>query len=149
MKIIFSKRRHVGSWLIRTVTWSEWSHVELVLPNGQLLGAAAPHGVVVDKLDKRLSIASQVIEMDVSRWVNASAVEAWANEQVGKPYDWAGCVGIGIHRDLQDDKKWFCSEFVVAALCAGGFEPYRLETLHRITPQDLWKLNLPTVVLKG
>ena len=46
MKIIFSKRRHVGSWLIRTVTWSEWSHVELVLPNGQLLGAAAPQGVV-------------------------------------------------------------------------------------------------------
>lgn len=144
--ILFSKRVHPGSWLIRMATWSEWSHVELVLPDGRLLGAAAPHGVQYDTMENRLRIASEVALMQLPG--NEEAVLAWATQQIGRPYDWLGVAGLGFHRNWEEDDAWFCSEFVGRALKEGGYEPYRADVLRRLVPQHLWMLNQPTKTLK-
>ena len=146
IQVVFSKRVHPGSYLIRAVTWSEWSHCELLLQDGRLLGAAAPHGVTYDTLDNRLSIASAVAVMSFPG--DAGAAEAFATGQLGKPYDWKGVVGIGLHRDWEEDSSWWCSEFVGKALHEGGFMPYRAEAIQRLTPQHLWMLDQPFETLK-
>lgn len=146
IQVVFSKRVHPGSYLIRAVTWSEWSHCELLLPDGRLLGAAAPHGVGYDTMDNRLSIASAAAVMRFPG--DADAAVRFATEQLGKPYDFKGVVGIGLHRDWEEDSSWWCSEFVGKALLEGGFMPYRAESIRRMTPQHLWMLDQPFETLK-
>ena len=145
--VLFSKRQHPGSYLIRAVTWSSWSHCELLHEDGQtLIGAAAPHGVVHDTLQNRLTIAESVVRMDFPG--DFSAAWQFAESQFNRPYDWSGVVGLGLHRDWEADDKWFCSELVGAALHAAGFMPYRADILRRLTPQHLWMLDYPTTRLK-
>lgn len=144
--VLLSKRNHPGSYLIRAVTWSEWSHCELLHPDGRTLGAAAPHGVGFDTLENRLKIAASVIQVDFPGDFNKAW--AYAESQIGKPYDWGGVAGIGLHRDWQQEDSWFCSELVGASLLQGGFMPYRTDLLHRLTPQHLWVLDFPNKRLK-
>lgn len=147
ISVIFSKRQHPGSYLIRAVTWSTWSHCELLHEDGgTLLGAAAPHGVGLDTLENRLKIAEKVVRMDFP----GDFKQAWdfATSQIGKKYDWSGVVGLGLHREWESDDAWFCSELVAAALKQGGYSPYRTDTLRRVVPQHLWMLDMPITILK-
>ena len=144
--LLFSRRNHPGSWLIRTVSWSEWSHVEIILPDGRLLGAAAPHGVGLSTYEERMSIAAHAATMCVPGDMNTAA--AWGETQLGKPYDYVGVVGLGLHRDWEKDDKWWCSEFAAEFLVQGGFAPYRADAIQRLTPQHLWMLNYPFEIVK-
>lgn len=144
--LLFSRRNHPGSWLIRTVSWSEWSHVEVVLPDGRLLGAAAPHGVGFTSIDERMDIASHVATMDFPG--DTEAGMRWAEGQIGKPYDYTGVVGLGLHRDWEEDDAWWCSEFAGKFLKEAGFMPYRAEAIKRLTPQHLFMLDQPFTIIK-
>lgn len=146
VSVLFSKRVHPGSWLIRAATWSDWSHVDLILPDGRLLAAAAPHGVQYYSQEERLSIASAAAIMHFP--CSEEQALKWAETQVGKPYDWLGVAGIGLHRDWEEDDKWFCSEFAARALKEGGFAPYRSEVIRRLVPQHLWMLDFPVAIIK-
>lgn len=139
IQLLFSKRKHPGSWLIRAVSWSEWSHVEIVLPDGRLLGASAPHGVCASTLDERMDISSGVATMEFPGDFEAGM--RWAEGQMGKPYDYIGVLGLGLHRDWEEDDKWWCSEFAGKFLKEAGFAPYRSEAMKRLTPQHLFMLN--------
>lgn len=146
VKILFSRRAHPGSLLIRACTWSDWSHVNLFAPDGSLVGAAAPHGVQPVSLEERLDLASAAASMCFPG--DEAAAYAWALTQVGKPYDWLGVAGVGLHRDWEEDDKWFCSEFAGKALKEAGFMPYRSEALKRLVPQHLWMLDYPVTIIK-
>ena len=53
VQLLFTRRRHPGSALIRVTTWSAWSHVDLI--DGQsVLGAVAFHGVERELLGAEL-----------------------------------------------------------------------------------------------
>jgi uncharacterized protein YycO len=146
MRILFSKRDNVGSSIIRAVTWSSWSHVDIVLGD-YVLGATADRGVGYTRIDHRLELASRAEMVSVPLKNELEAI-TWAKWQVGKPYDWQGIVGLGLHRDWEEDDAWFCSEYVGKALLVGGYEPYRSHALRRLTPEHLWMLNLPTETIK-
>lgn len=137
--LLFSRRNHPGSWLIRAVSWSEWSHVEVVLPGGYLLGASAPHGVCLESMDKRMDIASHASLMNFPGDLDKGM--RWAEGQLGKPYDYLGVIGLGLHRDWEEDDKWWCSEFAGKFLKEAGFAPYRENVIKRLTPQHLAMLN--------
>lgn len=147
MKLLFTRRQHIGSWLIRTFTWSEYSHVDIVLDDKFVLGAMAPDGVVIEKLHHRIEVASKALVMDIPV-KDISVACAWANSQIHKPYDWWGVVGIGLHRNWQEDDKWSCAELVAMALSEGGQKPFDSKFHHRITPQDLLKLNFKKTKIK-
>lgn len=146
VRLLFSRRHHPGSWLIRAVSWSEWSHVEIMLDDGRLLGAAAPHGVQFVTLEERLAIASQAAMACYPGDFDAGM--RWAEGQIGKPYDYTGVVGLGLHRDWEDDSAWWCSEFAGEFLKQAGFEPYRAAAIKRLTPQHLFMLNQPYTNIK-
>ena len=74
VQLLFTRRRHPGSALIRVTTWSSWSHVDLI--DGQsVLGAVAFHGVERELLATRLAHASQAAVMTIPG-VDAKAVIA-------------------------------------------------------------------------
>jgi len=147
MKLLFTRRHHIGSWLIRMVTWSEYSHVDLVLDEDLLIGAIAGDGVVLAKAKDRLAISSRAVMMHIPvKEVDVS--EAFAIGQLGKAYDWLGVIGIGLKRNWQEDDKWSCAELVASVLAAGGQRPFDSKFYHRITPQQLLMLNFEKVRIK-
>lgn len=147
MKLLFTRRHHIGSWLIRMVTWSEYSHVDIVLDDEFIIGAVAFKGVQKIRLDDRLAKASKSVVMDIPVKCLQDA-EAFAIAQLRKPYDWLGVVGIGLKRNWQEDDKWSCAELVASVLSEGGQKPFDSKFYHRITPQHLLSLNFTKVKVK-
>lgn len=142
-RVIFSRRHHPGSVLLRTALWSPWSHCGIIVGDS-VIEARADGGVVRTPLHE--------FQAHASRW---AIVQFPANDnagyaacaEVGKPYDFAGVAGIGLHRRWSDADKWFCSELVAYALKRGGLALFR-EDENRITPQHLWMLNYPVLASK-
>lgn len=143
VQVIFSRRHHPGSVLLRTFMWSPWSHCGIVTTNDTVIQATTA-GVVETPLQQFKDHSSKwaIVEYDA----DYAAVMIAAQEQLGKKYDWAGCAGIALHRDWTDDDAWFCSELVAYTLAQGGAELFRLEA-KRITPQHLWMLNRPVLLM--
>lgn len=140
MKLLFTRRRHLGSVSIRLVTWSLYSHVDLIINPAQVIGATAFKGVAVEPIEHRLALASKAVVVDVPV-LSAADVEHFAYAQLGKPYDWSGVIGIGLHRNWQEDDSWSCAELVAAALRYGGANLFDDAYHHRVTPQHLLMLN--------
>lgn len=148
VRVLFTRRHHPGSLAIRLATWSEWSHVDLLVdelgPKARLLGAAAPTGVSLLPLAERLAHASRaaLVTFPVN---NPTKVLDAAIEQLGRPYDWLGCAGIALrNRDWQAEDRWFCSELVAYAFGRAGEPLFREDMVSRITPQHLWMLAYPS-----
>ena len=146
VRVLFSRRHHPGSVIIRMATWSAWSHVDLLddrLAQPLLIGATAPKGVVVDLLADRLAHASRAALVEFPA-ENPGAVLNAARNQVGKPYDWFGCAGLALrNRHWQEDDSWFCSELIAWAFGAAGEPLFREDMVARVTPQHLWMLANP------
>lgn len=135
VRIVFSRRRNLGSVLLRTFLWSAWSHCAIV-DGDHVIEAAAPHGVLRRPLVEMLAQASKFEIIDVPAR-SALAVIAAARAQVGKRYDWSGALGIAARRRWQDEDRWFCSELIAWAFARGGSPLVRIENW-RITPRDLY-----------
>ena len=143
MKVLFCTSTLPGAVLIRAVTWSSWSHVALVLDNGNVIEATYP---------KVREVPLEIILHNHKKWVivdiptdDDKLIEEYARSQVGKPYDITALLGILVHRQWTDEDSWFCSELVANSFTKGGFSLFREETIHRITPQNLWMLNYPII----
>lgn len=135
MKIIFSRSSTIGSLLIRGGTWSVWSHCGIFTHEDTVIDSTMEHGVSerpVLEWTKDIS-AYDVIDVDCP---NPQDAIKWARTQIGKAYDWTAIIGFGFHREWNKDDKWFCSEFVEAALTQGGRKRWR--NPRRITPQQTW-----------
>lgn len=128
----------IGGWLIRLLTFSRWNHAAIEVG-----------GVVYESMTRggvRVTPASGY----GSRWHRAEsialavpdvpALQAFLNDQVGKPYDWMALVALPFREDWQSPHRWFCSELVAKALTVGGVRQFSVEK-HRITPRDLWILK--------
>jgi len=129
------------------VTWSEYSHVDLVLDEDLLIGAIAGDGVVLVNIKDRLAKSSKAVMMDVPV-TDIQAAKAFAISQLGKDYDTWGALGIGLKRNWQDDDKWSCAEFATGILTIGGQRPFDSKFYHRIVPQHLLMLNFEKVRIK-
>ncbi|MNJ50609.1 hypothetical protein D3C77_458870 [compost metagenome] len=141
VQLLFTRRRMIGSLLIRGVTWSAFSHVEIVVGD-QVLGANMFGGVSLTALKERLSKSSYAALVDMP-CADADAVMAAALSKLGAGYDYVGLMGILLHADwLQVQGRYFCSEFVAWAFNQGGTPLLRTE-LARVTPQHLWMLPAP------
>ena len=118
------------SWLIRRFTWSPYSHVELVLPDGRLLGARGDGGVAIREPARAPVVARFAVEAPDS-------VIDTALQQLGRPYDWAAIAGIVTRRNWQQPDRWFCSELVAWAFDRAGHPLLRSQGHYLITPRDL------------
>jgi hypothetical protein len=142
IRVLFSRRAQPVSLLIRTFTWSAWSHVE-ILDGEELIGADMLNGVCVTKLAHRLEIASHaaIVEFPCE---DPAAVIAAARSEIGRGYDFLGLLGLVTHRrNWQSKDNWFCSELVAWAFAAGGSPLFRADLVNRVTPQHLWMIAAP------
>lgn len=78
------------------------------------------------------------IQFDVP---DATAAIAWAREQVGKPYDWKGALGLWLapDRDWNDPDSWYCFELAAQAIQQSGRKLFA-ETGH-ITGREIVGVN--------
>lgn len=135
-RLIFSTNNMIGSVLIRFGTWSRFSHVDLIMPDGQtVVGSTALAGGVheyplKDRIAESRSWA--IYECDA----DGDLVAKFARSQIGKAYDWLGCIGIAFHRDWQGGDKWFCSELSEWCLAQAKFPLVNPDLrLNRVTPE--------------
>lgn len=138
MRVLFCTSDRIASRIIRAVTWSDWSHVAII-DGYQVIEAVWPEvraAHLSEVLAKHPSYA--IVHIPVP---DEQAAIAAARSQIGKPYDLVGMLGLGLHRDWQQDTDWWCSELVTFAIQAGGMQLYRDNVMHKVTPQHLWMLN--------
>jgi cell wall-associated NlpC family hydrolase len=135
VRVVFTRRRAIGSLALRTALWSAWSHCALV-DGDQVIEAVAGKGVRARPLAALLEEASRYEILEIPA-TDPAAVIAAARSQLGQPYDWLGVLGIGARRRWQAQDGWFCSELVAWAFHAGGSPLVRLQAW-RITPRDLY-----------
>lgn len=138
--------------MIRRLCHSEFSHCDIVLPEG-LLGVSGvdksigdPGGVLIRKPGLWPYLRPPKLarlKTDV-----ADKVIAIGKSQLGKPFDdsalWDFLSEDPGDRDWRNEDKWFCSEFVAWSMETAGFFPYSLiAAKNRITPGDLLFLVNP------
>ena len=140
IKLLFSRSHQLGSYFIRWITWSDWSHVEFVTDDGFVIGAVYPGGVMKYPLATRLAESSAYEYCTVVKGDYQKALD-FLTKQIGKPYDVTAIFGILTHRDWEEDDRWFCSEMQTAAIKEsndGVCSPVR-KVSWRVTPQDLYQ----------
>ena len=138
--VILTRNHKVGSAILRTAMWSQWSHCALV-DGGYIIEASATKagrhkaGVRVRLLSELLAESShhEYIKIPCS---DPHAALAWALMQVGRPYDYRGVLGFPLRGDWQADDSWFCSELVAAAI--NSVEPRFRPRAGRITVEHLY-----------
>jgi hypothetical protein len=135
-------------WQNRLIRWfsaGRVGHVDVVMPDGSLLGAqhdagmgGRPAGVWVrsaiygDQWGMRNRIR---VSLPATR-EQERMFYAFLRRQIGKPYDSKAIWGFVFARNWRDSRAWFCSELAAAALeYAGVVRPFGAP--NKITPQEL------------
>lgn len=129
VRLQFSAQKTIGSMLIRWWTWSDYSHVDFILPDGRLLGARHDGVNIRDPYETTRKL---IVEVDAGEFVLNTAYK-----QIGKPYDWTAIFGFMVKRDWQEPDAWFCSELVAWAFEQTGISLIRSDGLYKISPRDL------------
>jgi uncharacterized protein YycO len=119
--------------------------------DGTLIGAVStaqgPYAAGVQKLTLEERFRYRKISnyrIDLLQLRDEDAARAFAESQVGKPYDWGGVLSIPvpfISRNWQSDERWFCSELLAACAARGNTPLIRLQT-NRVTPEMIARCPL-------
>ncbi len=129
----------------RAIAWfssGPFSHVDIVMPNGSLLGARSdeidgcPAGVQIrrknyEKWKKRVVMSLAVGPMQERQFYD------FLHLQVGRPYDRTAIWGFATGRDWRDPGEWFCSELGAAAAEQCGLIPTLYTPTNKVTPVAL------------
>lgn len=137
-----------GGWWIRRGTHSRFSHVDIVYPDGTLVGARNDThrdwkgqwntGVQRRPPDYADFNVRERIVVSVTADEEA-AIYDFVNLQIGKPYDTLAIEGFVAGRDWRDPRAWFCSELVAAAFEHGALLTV-LTPESKVTPNDAYIL---------
>ena len=112
IKIAFYKGQ--GDWINRIVRWwtkSDYSHAELILPDGLTWVGISPFKGSVLRSKKR-----KFFELSVSE-EQLSVINEFYDSTKGSSYDWFGMLlsqFLPFH--IKQKEKWYCSEWIAYAL---------------------------------
>lgn len=134
--ILLFRGRGLISTAIRWQTRSQYSHAALLFPGGKsLVEAWQFHGVQ---------------ERDISDWqgidrfaVPSATADQWrtvlefAQQQVGKSYDYRGVFRFLSRTPASTDDAWFCSELVFAAFEHAGIKLLHETSANAVSPAML------------
>jgi len=138
----FVEGRGLSSSLIEWFDHDRYSHVDLVLRDGTLLGArddmilGIPAGVQIrpsSYVDGESVLRVSVPCTDEQE----AAFYAYAQEQVGKPYDQEAIAAFVVGRNWRDPNDWYCSELGAACTEKSGIVPPLIAPCNKIAPGDL------------
>jgi uncharacterized protein YycO len=138
VKLQFVQGRALSSRAISWFSSGHFSHVDIVLPDGKLLGARSDAAGGV----KGVAIRNAAYE----KWNKVVIFNVFgtpkqvktaydiALAQVGKPYDHTAILGFMMNRAWMDSDAWYCSELVMAALQQAGIIGELYLAANKITP---------------
>lgn len=141
MTLIFCRSNTVGSWLIRLLTFSKWSHVAVVRPDGRAVEAVWPCVRITplhDILRKHDHTELRTFGPFTNPYGMPEKPDRFDVEaQLGKPYDVFGVLMfVNPWRRWRQDDKWFCSELIAQAT-------EMFDECDRVSPQMLYLLSKP------
>ena len=131
-----------ASLVIARATGSrDWSHTMAVI-DGRAYEATMGHGCRAVDLAVAMKGVARCQDMLVEV-PDIEAAQAFGESQHGKPYDYAGALGLPFlaSEDWQDDSRWWCSEHNFALLMAGGVNLLAPAEQKRVTPNVLFQAN--------
>lgn len=139
IKLLFTAKHAIGSYIIRAATWSSWSHVAFVTEDNMVIESIGFKGVRKVTLGEAITGCHKhaVVEF---RAGDSKRLEAVLDTQVGKSYDYLGAVSIGLHRNWQHDDKWICSELIAWGLDKIGEPLFRSDKISHVSQEDFWRL---------
>jgi len=120
-RIRFITETDLISDAIRLVTFSEWSHAEIITAEGTYIGAHASGGVEERPADYAKVSRERRYSVAVSDWAEDEIMK-FARSKIGTKYDFADIAGLFLHRDLTEKSTEICSMFVLEAAMAGGLQ---------------------------
>lgn len=137
---------HHGSSLIsRLIRWQQrgpWNHASMVFEDGTVIESREGKGVrKLPRLEPMKGERIQLFSFDHTP-EQEDAMRAFAEAQVGKPYDWPMVFGFVSRSDTEGHEsggKWFCSELAFATPLHAG-----IRLLERIDP---WEVSPPHLAL--
>jgi hypothetical protein len=137
-KIRFITESDPISDAIRLVTFSEWSHVEIITETGSYIGAHAKGGVQERPADYTKVSRERRYEIPVAD-DQYTKMMAFARSKIGTPYDFKDIAGLFLHKNLSSEGTEICSMFVFESALAGGLQMLNVlsEYSNLVTPETL------------
>ena len=153
LELSFVTEDTLGSAAIRWFTHSNYSHVDIITPDGHRIGARTDHPVYsLQPLGEDIAHAGvQKRPMDYAPFtrddrliIPCSGMKfdlaySWLNEQLGKPYDRGGLFASFLldRTDWRHDGQWWCSELGTVFIEKAGFPVCRTPA-NRMSPNDCY-----------
>jgi uncharacterized protein YycO len=138
----FAESTSIGGRIIEWYDHGRFAHVDVVYPNGDLIGArddvvaGIPSGVQV-RPSTYLG-DSKVFKVEIITSDNlAGKFYDFISAQIGKPYDESAIAGFVAGRNWYRTGEWFCSELVAAGLVSSGYLLPLSAPANKIAPDDL------------
>jgi hypothetical protein len=138
--VVFHNHTSLASRLIQWWTFSRWSHAEIVIVGangGTVSYGAHTDGGVRREFNKDYGTHWSMCLLDN---IDTRRLHEFCSMEIGAPYDWYGlvCAQIfGASRESPD--KYFCSEFVAAALADQGYPGFLSPAPARWAPGAIYK----------
>jgi len=141
-----------ASAVIRRMTHSPFSHCDIVLPDGNMLGASdSPDSIYITGNPRGVAVRPPNYQEFGTRrrmllqTAKAEAILSTAMSQLGKPFDHEALHDFisddfpGV-RNWRDTGKWYCAEHIVWSIeSAGYWEPRQLLwPKNRVSPTDIF-----------
>jgi hypothetical protein len=137
LSLIFARGHSLGSWLLRVLGNSRWSHVAVV-DGDHVIEARAWHGVVRTPMVEFLARCSAVERLDVE-CPNPGAGLEYARSRIGCGYAWRRLLALLLHVRLpHNDGAEYCADLAEDAIEAAGRPRIRPDRRHRLTVEHCY-----------
>jgi uncharacterized protein YycO len=142
VRLLFTRNKstffnRVATYVISFFTWSRYAHVELLFSDDVCISSVGTVGVLKRMQSSVIRPVSDYVVKEVTTTPEQEVIiRAFAERQVGKPYDWGAIIGLPFRGKWDSDNKWFCSELCAAAFKEAGISLVD-ENVSRVTPRDI------------
>ena len=139
IRLQFVCEDQLSSKMIAWFSSGHFSHVDAVMPNGDLLGARndkvgnRPAGVQIRK-PEYAEFSRKVVMTIASNQQQEDEFYKFLKLQIGKPYDKEAIWAFAFNRNWREDDSWICSELQSAAGEFCGILPELYLATNKITP---------------
>lgn len=148
----FSTEGDLAAGLIRYLTDSDFSHVDLMIPKGIALQHGRPISTQWGLLGARFNGGVQLRAPNYAKFARVAikgcivpdihAAYTFAFAQLSKPYDKGAILDFFLHRTHReftpDESSWFCDELAYTAYAEGGKLLLSTRNPLNLTPQEMY-----------
>lgn len=124
----------------RSIAWfssGHLSHVDALMPDGDLVGARSDGGVMARPQNYQKVISRVVFELNTRSPKVDEKFYSFITAQIGKSYDHLAILAFIFNRSWRDTEAWICSEMIAAGLEHAGVIPPLFLAANKISPVAL------------